>query len=136
MAGKNEKKYNNNVEDTNSDQLDLLKNKENSDVSTPRVYNLFFMIKMTIMAAIGGFLFGYDTGVIGGADLYFYIDFPEITSSQIQMIVSLTVFGACFGCVLVGPITDNYGRKITIILSDLFFIVGAILVIYIHINKF
>ena len=63
------------------------------------------------MAAIGGFLFGSDTGVIGGANLYFYIDFPTISSSQKEMIVSLALIGAAVECVLSGPFTDNYGRK-------------------------
>lgn len=80
------------------------------------------------MAAIGGFLFGYDTGVIGGANLYFHLDYPTITSSQKEMIVSLAVIGAAVGCVLIGPISDNYGRKISIIVSDLLFTFGAILV--------
>ena len=32
--------------------------------------NLPFLIQITCVAAIGGFLFGYDTGVIGGADIF------------------------------------------------------------------
>ena len=80
------------------------------------------------MAAIGGFLFGYDTGVIGGADLYFHRDFPTITSSQKEMIVSLAVIGAAVGCVLIGPFADSYGRKLTIIVADLLFTLGALLV--------
>lgn len=97
---------------------------------TLRTYNMIFVIKMTLMAAIGGFLFGYDTGVIGGADLYFHIDFPQITSGEKEIIVSLAVFGAAIGCLLIGPVSDNYGRKPSIIISDTLFTLGAILVYY------
>lgn len=95
---------------------------------TLRTYNMIFLVKMTLMAAIGGFLFGYDTGVIGGADLYLHIDFPDITAGQKEMIVSLAVIGAAVGCVLIGPVSDNYGRKISIIISDILFTIGAIIV--------
>ena len=42
-------------------------------------YSLFYIIKLTSVAAIGGFLFGYDTGVIAGAQLYFKNEWPDIT---------------------------------------------------------
>ena len=106
----------------------LLVNKGGFFDSTHRTYNLLFVIKMTLMAAIGGFLFGYDTGVIGGAELFFHDEFPAITSGEKEMIVSLAVFGAAIGCVLIGPVSDSYGRKITIIIADLLFTLGAILV--------
>lgn len=96
--------------------------------SSKRPYNLIFIVKMTFMAALGGFLFGYDTGVIGGVNLYLHEDFPLITPEQKEIIVSLTVIGAAFGSILIGPISDNYGRKITIILSDVLFIIGAFMV--------
>ena len=117
---------------TNDDQtnVNLLDNNENLTSPTLRSFNIIFMIKMTIMAAIGGFLFGYDTGVIGGANLYFHLDYPDITSSQKEMIVSLAVIGAAVGCILIGPVADIYGRKITIIISDLLFAFGALLVYF------
>ncbi len=114
------------IENTHSN---LLVNKVPFCDTTHRSYNLFFVIRLTLMAAIGGFLFGYDTGVIGGADLYFYIDFPTISSSEKEMIVSLAVIGAAVGCVLIGPFADNYGRKLTIIVADILFSIGAFLVL-------
>jgi len=115
----------NNTDNSNSN---LLHPKPHFCVPTHRTYNLLFIIKMTLMAAIGGFLFGYDTGVIGGAELFFHLDFPTISSSQKEMIVSLAVFGAAIGCVLIGPVSDIYGRKLTIIIADILFTIGAILV--------
>lgn len=91
-------------------------------------YNTCFITIMTLLAAIGGFLFGYDTGIIGGAILFFQNDFQSITPEEKEMIVSLAILGAAIGCLLGGPISDNYGRKITIIKADVLFILGALLV--------
>lgn len=108
-----------------------------NDFSSTSSYNTCFITVMTLLAAIGGFLFGYDTGIIGGAILFFPNDFPSITPVEKEMIVSLAILGAAAGCLLGGPISDNYGRKITIIKADLLFILGAILVFVIFtLSKF
>lgn len=52
-----------------------------------RQYNLGYVVKLTILSSIGGFLFGYDTGVIAGAQLYFNETWPEI--SQLEIGVSI-----------------------------------------------
>lgn len=106
--------------------------KLNSDPSNPslgsRPYNVFYIIQMALIIAMGGFLFGYDTGIIGGAALYFTDDFPDITSGQKEMIVSLAVIGAGVGAVIMGPVSDNFGRKISMMIGDWLFGFGALLV--------
>ena len=85
------------------------------------------MIRLVLIAAIGGFLFGYDTGVIAGAQLYFVNDWPEITDAQIAGIVSIAMIGAAIGALFSGSISDRIGRKKVIIFSDVLFTVGSFL---------
>jgi SP family myo-inositol transporter-like MFS transporter 13 len=88
--------------------------------------NKIYVGFMTFFAVIGGFLFGYDTSVIAGAKLYFDDDFEGITNLQKEVIVSMTLLGAAFGSLLGGPVADKFGRKLTILLADVLFLVGCI----------
>lgn len=69
----------------------------------------------------------YDTGVVAGAEIYFVETFPDITDSQIQLIVSIATLGAALGSIIAGPVSDSYGRKITILIADVLFTAGAII---------
>ena len=91
-----------------------------------RFYNLCFMTQLVSIAAIGGFLFGYDTGVISGAQLYFVLDFPDITDTQRSLIVSLALLGAAIGSLFSGILSDKIGRKKVIMIADLVFTLGAL----------
>ena len=84
------------------------------------------MIKTVLFAAIGGFLFGYDTSIIAGAQLYFEDEFPDITVAWIATIVSVAMVGAAFGALLGGTISDRVGRKPVIMIADVFFTIGAL----------
>ena len=90
-----------------------------------RVYNLAFMTKLVSVSAIGGFLFGYDTGVISGAQLYFVLDFPTITPAQRSLVVSIALAGAAVGSLFSGTASDKVGRKKLIMFADLLFTLGA-----------
>lgn len=84
------------------------------------------MIFLTGMAAIGGFLFGYDTGVISGAMLPLANDF-SLTPVQEEMIVSSTVFAAFLASLGGGSLNNTFGRRFSILVASSVFTVGAII---------
>mmetsp|Transcript_3560 Transcript_3560/g.4663 ORF Transcript_3560/g.4663 Transcript_3560/m.4663 type:complete len:553 (-) Transcript_3560:205-1863(-) len=85
-----------------------------------------FIFFLTAMAAIGGFLFGYDTGVISGAMIRIREDF-HLTPIQQEVVVSITVAGAIFGAMMGGPLNQRRGRRPTIILSSVIFASGSLI---------
>lgn len=80
---------------------------------------------ISIVAAMGGLLFGYDTGVISGAILYIKKEFV-ITTFQEEMIIAVVSLGAVLGALIGGPLSDRFGRKKIVLSSSLLFIVSAI----------
>lgn len=85
----------------------------------------FLLILISIMAAIGGFLFGYDTGVISDAILFIKEEYA-VSSTQESLIVSIVSLGAIAGALLAGPANDRFGRKKVVITSSIFFILSAL----------
>lgn len=77
-------------------------------------------------AALGGLLFGYDTGVISGALLYLRESF-HLTSTTQEIAVSAVLVGAILGALLAPHLSDALGRRITLIITALIFTLGAIL---------
>ncbi len=77
------------------------------------------------VAAIGGFLFGYDTGVISGAILYIKQEYA-LSIIQEELIISMVSLGAILGAISGGPLCDKLGRKKIVLSSSLIFIISAI----------
>lgn len=87
-----------------------------------------YLISVVSFAVIGGFLFGYDTGVISGALLVVDHDFDYmLTTIQKELLVSITIAAAALGAIIGGPSNEIFGRKPTIMISSVVFSVGAIL---------
>jgi sugar porter (SP) family MFS transporter len=78
------------------------------------------------IAALGGLLFGYDTGVISGAELFLTKAF-QLNSTTEELAVSAVLIGAIIGALLAGRLADALGRKRTLILLATVFAIGAIL---------
>lgn len=81
---------------------------------------------ITAVAALGGLLFGYDTGVISGAQLFLVKTF-SLTRAQQEFAVSCVLIGAMIGALIAGRINDLLGRKLTLIILAIVFTLGAIL---------
>jgi MFS transporter, SP family, galactose:H+ symporter len=85
-----------------------------------------FVVMVAIIAAIGGGLFGYDTGVISGAILYIRKDFP-IEAATEGLIVSAVTVGALAAAMVAGVLADRGGRRLTNIAAGLIFAAASLL---------
>jgi MFS transporter, SP family, galactose:H+ symporter len=85
---------------------------------------LFFTV---IIAALGGLLFGYHTGVISGALAFLTSSFRLSIADQ-AMVVSILLIGGLAGALSAGPIADKIGRKRAIALTSVLFVVGAAII--------
>ena len=80
---------------------------------------------LTFLSAIGGFLFGYDTGVVSGAMVLIRREW-NLSNLWQETIVSATILAACFTSLLGGVVSSWWGRKPAILLASLFFLLGSI----------
>jgi sugar porter (SP) family MFS transporter len=78
------------------------------------------------ITALGGLLFGYDTGVISGALLFIGKDFP-LTSFDKELLTSILLIGALIGALAGGRIADRAGRRPTVLGTAALFIAGVML---------
>src|SRR6202790_761873 len=88
--------------------------------------NPTFVYLAAIFAALGGLLFGYDTGVISGAELFFRNEFT-LTTFALEVIVSGVLAGAAVGALVGGRLADLFGRRKLLIATAIIFALGAIL---------
>jgi SP family myo-inositol transporter-like MFS transporter 13 len=83
---------------------------------------------VSITAAIGGMLFGYDTGIISAVLVYIHQDLGKtLTSQEKELITSITSGGAFIGAIFAGATADRYGRKVAIYVGCVLFTLGAII---------
>ncbi|MFC5720745.1 sugar porter family MFS transporter [Streptomyces gamaensis] len=86
-----------------------------------------FIVSIAAIAAIGGALFGYDTGVIAGA-LPFMEQHFSLDSLGEGVITSALLIGAAFGSLAGGRMSDRLGRKPALLWAGAVFIGGALAV--------
>ncbi|KAL3163007.1 hypothetical protein ABBQ32_009439 [Trebouxia sp. C0010 RCD-2024] len=83
------------------------------------------LLKIGIFAALGGFLYGYDLGLIGGA-LFNIRDEFHLSKTAEEWVVGLAKVGAFFGTFLGGAMMLHYGRRKTIAIDSIFYMAGPV----------
>jgi len=78
--------------------------------------------------AVGGFLFGFDTGVVSGALLFFKHDF-DLNSFEQGSVVSVLLLGAMAGALLAGRAGGKFGRRRTFAAEGAIFLAGTAIVV-------
>lgn len=89
------------------------------------VNNIGYVTFLSVVAALGGFLFGYDTAVISGTVSQVSTQF-SLTSLQSGWYVGCALVGSIIGVLFAGTLSDGFGRKKTMILSAILFTLSAV----------
>jgi len=92
--------------------------------------NKMALIIMT-MSGIGGILYGYDLGIISGA-LLFMNSSLALTPADSSLIVAAVLGGGACATLFSGPFADRFGRRFSLNISAVVFIVGIVLVVISH----
>lgn len=95
-------------------------NPPGQDVSPP-----YFIYVLAFFSALGGFLFGYDTGVVSGAMLLLKKEM-NLNALWQELLVSSTVGAAALSALGGGSLNGWLGRRICILVASFIFSVGGI----------
>jgi len=87
--------------------------------------NLSYLIPICLVATLGGLLFGYDTGVISGAIEFLTLRF-NLDVVMKGWASGCVLIGCATGVLIVGPISDRFGRKKALLLAAALFLASAV----------
>lgn len=87
--------------------------------------NIGYLVFLSFVAALGGFLFGYDTAVISGTIAQVTSLF-QLDALQQGWYVGCALIGSIVGVLFAGVLSDKFGRKLTMIISAVLFSTSAI----------
>ena len=88
--------------------------------------NALYVWAISLVAALGGLLFGWDWVVIGGAKLFFQRFFELKSEAQIGWANSCALLGCLVGALVAGALSDRFGRKRLLIVAALLFAVTSL----------
>ncbi len=84
-----------------------------------------YVVLISVVAALGGLLFGFDTAVISGT-LNFIQPYFGLSEAALGWVVSSLLFGCIAGVLIAGRIGDLFGRKKILMLAALLFLFSAV----------
>jgi sugar porter (SP) family MFS transporter len=85
-----------------------------------------FLWKVSLIAGLGGILYGYDMGIIAAALIFVRASFSLSTQME-EAVVSVVLVGAMLGAVVGGALADRFGRRAILVSGGVIFIVGSVL---------
>jgi MFS family permease len=99
-----------------------------ADLRSPAVphVNRVFILRVSLIAALGGVLYGYDMGIIAAAAIFVKRSFSLSTIAE-ELVVSVVLIGAMTGAIVGGAVADRIGRRGTLVWAAGIFIVGSLL---------
>ena len=87
--------------------------------------SMVYLIGVCLVAALGGLLFGYDTGVINGSLKFVQLKF-ELSAAMKGFAASSALVACIFGAAFVGTLSDCLGRKKVLIMAATLFLISAV----------
>jgi SP family arabinose:H+ symporter-like MFS transporter len=87
--------------------------------------SLAYVLLVSVVAAVGGLLFGFDTAVIAGANPFLKAHF-ELSEAMLGFAVASAIIGCIFGAAFAGTTSDRFGRKRVLLLCAVLFAVSAV----------
>jgi len=84
-----------------------------------------FILKVSIVAALGGLLFGYDTAVIAGVIGYLQKKF-SLSPAMVGWAASSAIWGCVLGALVAGYVSDMIGRKKTLLITAVLFFASSV----------
>ncbi len=98
---------------------------EDSNIVSSQRGSIVYVSLVCAVAALGGLLFGYDTGVISGAIGPLEVRF-DLNPKMVGWAASCALVGCIFGAAFAGTVSDRMGRKKVLIISAVLFLVSAV----------
>ncbi len=84
------------------------------------------VIGIAVIAALGGFLFGYDSSVINGANKAVFYEFQIENTTFQGFVVAIALLGSAIGAFFGGRFTDKFGRKKVMVVAAILFLVAGV----------